>query len=207
MVSGCVRVSDGAPVAAPSAPSTIASPSAPDADPPGIQPTQRTPVPAGSVTCAPPNRPPVSVAAAVDDPAAPRITVGVPEGWGFGKGTGDVAVKLEGPQGLSATVTIAPTTLDPEAAFRRYADQLVADAAVSTVSMLPAELCGYSGQKLMGGLSDTPQDSIEFSDRVVHVWTNTADYLIAVHVEGPAGVDGFTEASTVITDNVELTIP
>ena len=33
---------------------------------------------------------------------------------------------------------------------------MIAASAVSSVSVLPGELCGYSGQKLMGTWSDTP---------------------------------------------------
>lgn len=177
-------------------------------DEPGVLPTERTPVPANTVTCSPEARPPVSVAAAVADPAAPRITVGVPEGWSFTQGTGDVAVTMQGPQGLSASVTISPTTLDPEAAFRQYTDGVMEQSAISTVSILPAELCDYSGQKMMGTWADEPGTAVEFFDRVVHVWTNAADFLIAIHVEGPAEPSpALDAASTVITDDVELTIP
>ena len=66
-----------------------------------------------------------------------------------------------------------PDHLDPAAAFTEYADEVMAVSAVSSVSVLPAELCGYSGQKLMGAWSDTPQQSVEFLDRIAHVWTNT----------------------------------
>ena len=216
-LSGCVRVSAGDPVAQPTgavrtstpAPSsTIGTPSAPDDSQPGVLPTQRTPVPANTITCAPPSSPPVSVAAAVADPAAPRITVGVPEGWSFTAGTSDVAVTMQGPQGLSAAVTIASTTLDAAAAFRDYTDRVMATSAMSTVSILPAELCEYSGQRLTGTWSDGPDEGVAFVDRIVHVWTATSDFLIAIHVEGPAGPSsGLAAASSVLTDYVELTIP
>ena len=68
---------------------------------------------------------------------------------------------------MFATVTIAQTKLDPAEAFTEYADKVMAVSAVSSVSVLPAELCGYSGQKLMGAWSDTPQQSVEFLDRIV----------------------------------------
>lgn len=220
-LSGCARVSEGEPLAEPMGseratptsvpvqPSGTTDPqSAPDQDSPGVLPTQRSPLPANVVACAPPSRPPVSVAAAIADAAAPRLTVGVPEGWSFTQGSGDVAVKMQGPHNMSASVTIAPTTLDPEAAFRDYTDKLMEKSSVSTVSILPAELCDYSGQKLMGTWSgDSPENSIEFFDRVIHVWTNAGDFLVGIHVEAPAGVDGFDAASRVITDDVELTIP
>ncbi len=213
--SACVRTSDGLPVADPSAPapsssapSSIPTSTAPlDQEPPGILPTLQVPIPAGTVTCAPVAKPPISVVATVGDAKAPRVTVGVPEGWSFSRGTGDVGVQMQGPDGLSATVFISPTTLDPEAAFRDYTDKIMEKAAVSTVSVLPAELCVYSGQKLMGAWSDTPQNSVEFFDRVAHVWTNTTNYLIAVHVEAPTGVDALEGASAVITDHIEITIP
>lgn len=149
----------------------------------------------------------MSVAAAIADPAAPRITVGVPEGWSFTQGSGDIAVKMEGPEGMSATVTIAPTTLEPAAAFRDYTDKVMEKSPVTTVSILPDELCDYSGQKLMGTWSGEPGTATEFFDRAVHVWTNAADYLVVIHVEAPSGVDGLEVASQVVTGAVELTIP
>lgn len=219
VVSGCARTSQGLPVAEPSssasssgpsssARSTIPTPSGQPSQPePGILPTLQVPIPANAVTCADPTKPPVSTVAAVDDATAPRVTVGVPQGWSFSKGSGDIGVRMQGPDGMTATVSIAPTTLDPAAAFREYTDKLMEKSAVSTVSILPAELCEYSGQKLMGAWSDTPQNSVEFFDRVLHVWTNTTNYLIAVHVEAPTGVDGLDSASSVLTEDIEITIP
>ncbi len=49
----------------------------------------------------------------------------------------------------------------------------------------------------MGAWSDTPQQSVEFLDRIAHIWTNTNDYLDAILVQAPAGTDGFDAASTV----------
>ena len=107
-----------------------------------------------------------------------------------------------------ATVTIAQTQLDPTAAFRKYADDLMAESAVSSVSIIPAELCGYSGQKLMGAWSDTPQNAVEFSDRIVHVWTNSGNsYLVAVHVQAPTGTRGFNAAADVLTEDFEIGLP
>lgn len=216
LAAACVRTSDGQPVADPSAPAPPSSTSrssspAPtaqqDQPPPGILPTLQVPITPNAVTCAPANKPPVSVVAAVADATAPRVTVGLPDGWSTTKGSGDVGVRMQGPDGMSALVSIAPTSLDPEAAFREYTDKIMEQAAVSSVSVLPAELCQYSGQKLMGAWSDTPQNAVEFYDRVAHVWTNTTNYLIVVHVEAPTGVAALDAASAAITTDVEITIP
>jgi hypothetical protein len=216
VATACVRTSDGVPVADPSLPSSTSSfPSPrstitstpPDPAPPGILPTLQVPIPANSVTCAPTSKPPVSVVAATDDAQAPRLTVGLPDGWSTSKGSGDVGAHMNGPDGMSATVSIAATTLDPEAAFRDYTDKIMAQSAVSSVSALPAELCQYSGQKLMGAWSDTPENAVEFFDRVAHVWTNTTNYLVVIHVEAPTGVDALEDASAAIANDVEITIP
>ena len=122
-------------------------------------------------------------------------------------GSGDVGARLDGPHGMSATVTIAATQLDPAAAFTEYADRVMAESAVSSVSVLPGPLCGYSGQKLMGVWSDTPQNAVEFADRIVHVWTNTKDYLVAVHVQAPTGTAGFDAVSSLLTEDFEIGIP
>lgn len=104
---------------------------------------------------------------------------------------------------MEAVVTITPTGLDPAAAFCEYVDVLTADATVSTVSTLPGELCGYSGQKLMGRLSDNAQ-SVEYEDRIVHVGTGAKDYLIVVHVEAPSRTAGFDDAASVLTEDFEI---
>jgi hypothetical protein len=123
-------------------------------------------------------------------------------------GSGDVGGRLEGQRGMWATVTIAQTQLDPTAAFRKYADDLMAESAVSSVSIMPGELCGFSGQKLMGAWSDTPQNAVEFQDRIVHVWTNSGNnYLVAVHVQAPTGTDEFDAAASLLTDDFGVELP
>jgi hypothetical protein len=216
VVAACVRTSDGVPVAGEeTATATSASPSATprptwDADQtaPGVVPTTQVSMPPNSVTCSQPAMPAVRMTAEVDDPQAPRIAVGVPDGWSMSAGSGDVGGRLEGPRGMWATVTIAQTQLDPAVAFREYADDLMAESAVSSVSILPGELCGYSGQKLIGAWSDTPQNAVEFSDRIVHVWTNSGkNYLVAVHVQAPTGTPGFDEAADLLTADFEIGLP
>jgi hypothetical protein len=212
--SGCVRTDEGVAVRSDNAATTTSARPQPthsteDAGPaaPGIVTTSRAPIPADAVTCSQPVKPAVTAVAQVSDPAAPTITVAVPDGWSVQAGSGDVGVRMQGPDGMFATVTIAQTELDPAAAFTDYADKVMAVSAVSSVSVLPAELCSYSGQKLMGAWSDTPQQSVEFLDRIVHIWTNTGNYLVAVHVQAPAGTDGFDAASTVLIEDFAVGIP
>ena len=214
LVSACVRTDEGVAIRSEGTASTSGErpqPTQPteDAGPaaPGIVTTSRTPVPADTVSCSHPVRPAVSAVAQVSDPAAPKITVAVPDGWSTEPGSGDIGLRMQGPDGMFATVTIAQTKLDPAEAFTEYADKVMAVSAVSSVSVLPAELCGYSGQKLMGAWSDTPQQSVEFLDRIAHVWTNSDSYLVAVHVQAPAGTDGFDAASTVLIEDFAVGIP
>jgi hypothetical protein len=216
LVAGCVRTSDGAPVAADlgttaasSAPSATVQPTQEsDQSVFGVVPTKRAPVPPNTVACSQPIKPGVRMTAQVNAPQAPRITVGVPDGWSTSAGSGDIGGQLAGPDGMTATVTIAPTQLDPAAAFKKYADDLMEEAAVSSVSVLPGELCEYSGQKLMGAWSDTPQNAVEFTDRIVHVWTNSGnDYLISVHVQAPTGTSGFDAAASALTEDFEIVLP
>jgi hypothetical protein len=216
LLAGCVRTSDGVPVAGeggpgaatPSRSATVAP--TPQGDQPafGVLPTTRAPVPPNTVACSQSIKPSVRMTAEVDDPHAPRITVGVPDKWSMSAGTGDVGGRLDGPEGMQATVTIAVTQLDPAAAFKKYADDLMEESAVSSVSVLPGELCGYSGQKLMGAWSDTPQNAVEYEDRIVHIWTNSGnDYLVAVHVQAPTGTPGFDSASALLTEDFEIVLP
>jgi hypothetical protein len=217
VLSACVRTSDGVPVAddeaatarssAPSATVTRPTQEA-DQSAPGVMPTTRTPVPPNTIACSQPIKPAVRMTAEVEDPQAPRIAVGVPDGWSITAGSGDVGGRLEGPRGMWATVTIAQTQLDPTSAFRKYADDLMAESAVSSVSIMPGDLCGYSGQKLMGAWSDTPQNAVEFEDRIVHVWTNSGNnYLVAVHVQAPTGTDDFDAAAALLTEDFEFGLP
>jgi hypothetical protein len=218
LLTACVRTSDGVPVAGEGGPNAVTSLSPRSAtaaptqqgDQPayGVVPTTRAPVPPNTVACSQSIKPSVRMTAEVDDPQAPRITVGVPDQWSMSAGTGDVGGRLDGPGGMQATITIAATQLDPSAAFRKYADDLMAESAVSSVSVLPGELCGYSGQKLMGAWSDTPQNAVEYEDRIVHIWTNSGNnYLVAVHVQAPTGTAGFDEAAALLTEDFEIVLP
>jgi hypothetical protein len=216
LLAACVRTSEGVPVAgeggpltvATSPPSTTTGPTQQNESSFGIVPTTRAPVPPNTVACSQTIQPSVRMTAEVDDPQAPKITVGVPDKWSMTAGTGDVGGKLNGPGGMEATVTIAVTQLDPAAAFRKYADDLMAESAVSTVSVLPGELCGYSGQKLMGAWSDTPQNAVEYEDRIAHIWTNSGtNYLVAVHVQAPTGIPGFDAAAALLTEDFEILLP
>jgi hypothetical protein len=214
VVSACVRTDQGVAIRSESAATTSgerpqSTQSTEDAGPaaPGIVTTSRTPVPADTVSCAQPVKPAVSAVAKVSDPAAPKITVAVPDGWSVQPGSDDVGLRMQGPDGMFATVTIAQTKLEPTEAFTEYADKMMAASAVSSVSVLPAELCGYSGQKLMGAWSDTPQQSVEFLDRITHIWTDSGTYLVAIHVQAPAGTDGFDAASTVLIEDFAVGIP
>jgi hypothetical protein len=214
LVSGCARTDDGIAIrgedaetptsrsVAPTRPTEDAGPAAP-----GILATSRALIPPDAVTCPQQVRPAVEAVAQVSDPAAPRITVAVPDGWSVTPGSGDVGVRMNGPDGMSASVTITKTKLDPAAAFTEYADKVMAVSPVSSVSVLPADLCGYSGQTLTGNWSDNPQQSVEFRDRIVHIWTRTNNYLVAVHSEAPAGTRGFDAASTVLIGDFAVGIP
>lgn len=212
----CVRTSDGVPLAgeeaatAPSSAPSVTTQPTQEADQfaPGVVPTTRAPVPPNFIACSQPIQPAVRMTAEVDAPQAPKITVGVPDGWSMAAGSGDVGGRLQGPRGMWATVTIAQTQLDPTAAFRKYADDLMSESAVSSVSIMPGELCGYSGQKLIGAWSDTPQNAVEFEDRIAHIWTNSGNsFLVAVHVQAPTSTDGFDAASALLTEDFEIVLP
>ena len=209
LLTACVRTSAGVPVAADRT-ATQPTPWAAQGDQSayGVVPTTRRPVPPNTLACPQTVKPSVRMTAQVADPHAPRVTVGVPDGWGMSAGTGDVGGRLQGPAGMQAMVTIAVTQLDPASAFTKYADDLMGLSAVSSISVVPGELCGFSGQKLTGAWSDTPQNAVEFSDHIVHVWTNSGtNYLVAVHTEAPTGTAGFDAAASLLTADFEIVLP
>ena len=72
--------------------------------------------------------------------------------------------------------------------------------------MLPGELCGLSGQTLLGILSDGTE-TVQYRDRIVHVPTGERDYLIAVHVTAPSDASGFDEPAALLTDDFEIGLP
>jgi len=178
----------------------------PESSQPGVVETTKVPVPANAVVCRQ-EQPGQTAVATVADPAAPQITVRVPSGWSVTPGGGDVGASLSGPDDMVAKVTIAATPLEPAAAFTRYGDDLMAKYPISTLSLLPGDYCGFSGQKLMGTWAQDPDESLEYQDRIAHIWTNTGNYFVAVHVEAPTGTPGFDEAAAVLTDKFSIVIP
>ncbi|WP_243747729.1 hypothetical protein [Mycolicibacterium sp. CBMA 226] len=198
--------SDSTTTAAASAPAasstSAASPSGstmPDLPVYGVVETTKRPVAAGDQTCDPPSPPAQTLTATTGSPGSPTVVVAVPDGFSQGAPpSGDVALNLTGPDGLTGTVKITPTTQDAAAAFRQYADARTAGHEFNSLSILPAELCGYSGQKLMGTLGDKPGSGSDYADRIVHVWTNTGDYLVALQLQGPTGSKGLDAAKPVL---------
>ena len=216
-VAACARNSDGTAVrveastSSTSIASTSASPSTkvtdvPESSEPGVLETTRAPIPADSTVCRP-EQPGQTAVATVADPSAPKIRVRVPEGWSSTPGSGDVGALLSGPADMISEVTIAATPLDASAAFTRYGDDVMARYPISTLSLLPGDFCGFSGQKLMGSWARDPDESLQYQDRIAHIWTNTGNYLVAVHVEAPSGTPGFDEAAAVLTGEFGIVIP
>jgi hypothetical protein len=173
----------------------------------GVIPTTRTPLPPNADTCQVQHTGNVTFGAKVTDPAAPQIVVAVPAGFLPSSGAGDVAATMPGPDNMSATVTITATELEPEAAFKKYADAVTANKEFSSLSVLPGDLCGYSGQKLMGSTADKPGQAVEFRDRIAHIWTNTKNYLVAIHLQGPTGAAGFDAAESQLMSDFGIRIP
>jgi hypothetical protein len=175
----------------------------------GVVPTTKRPIAPAEVTCEPETEAPNRVDATGAAPGAPTVSVSVPEGFTAtaGPGPGDVAATMTGPGGMTAKVTIAPTTLDAETAFRQYADQRTAAASINSVSLVPGDLCGYSGQELIGILAEKPGQGVEYADRIVHVWTNDGDFLIAVQLEAPNDAPGFDDAQSTLLEDFGIRMP
>ncbi|MGV0813589.1 hypothetical protein ABQF34_16620 [Mycolicibacterium boenickei] len=202
VLSGCMAglaVEDLATTTTAAAPATTVPVATPPREKPpelglpdyGVEPTTTRVLAPGEVTCPPPPGPTVTVRSQA--PGSPVLTVAVPEGFTEVTPHED-AVRLTGPPGMTAVVTLTPTTRTARAAFEQYTDERVADFPINSVSVLPGDLCGYSGQELMGVLAEQPGKGTEYADRIVHVWTNRGDYLAVVRLEAPSGTPGFDEA-------------
>jgi hypothetical protein len=174
---------------------------------PGIEQTLPDHIPPNAFICFPqPTGIGVGTVAQVADPAAPRLTLGVPEGWTSEPGQGDLALTLDGPDGMTGTVNIAETTLDPVAAFADYAATLRRSKPDLKVDTVGAKFCGYSSQKLSGTFRG-PSGTLNFADRITHIWTNTKKYLVITHLEGPTDAPGFDAAKTALMQDFAVVIP
>lgn len=226
LATGCTQTDSGTAIRADevttvSAPSTASGPTpslratdstftpatdVPESSEPGVLETTQQPIPANSTTCAPPTAS-ATTTASIADAAAPRIQMTLPDGWSTAPASGAIALRLTGPAQITGEVSITPTTLDAAAAFAKYSDDVMDKYPISTVSILPAEICQYSGQKLMGTWADDPDRSLQYYDRIVHIWTNSKNYLVAVHVQAPSKTAGFDEAASVVTGDFGVVIP
>ncbi len=174
---------------------------------PGVAATLPDRIPPNAVVCVAPNAGNGHAASAVvTDPEAPKITISVPDGWSSSAGTGDIALATTGPDGMSATVTIAATELDPGGSFLRYTANLGGSMPRLKFAVTGAQFCGYSSQRLSGTLQGQP-GAIDFADRITHVWTNTKKYLLAIHLEGPEGRVGFDAAKSILMPDFGVVIP
>lgn len=175
----------------------------------GVVGTTTRPVTAGETVCEPEPAPANTLEARGAAAGSPTVIIGVPDGFSPGgrQPEGDVALNLLGPHGMTGTVTIAPTTLDAADAFQQYADDRTAHHEITTLSVLPGELCGYSGQELIGVLADQPRQGIDFADRIVHVWTDSGDFLVAVQLQAPNGDPGLDAAKAVMLSDFGIRMP
>ena len=205
----CAKRTEGAPVAdetttpgtsttqRPSS-STSESPTASPGSGFGVVETTRAPLEPMAQTCEPTPREPGSQQISFVQgarPGTPIVELLAPDNWNFAPSPADPTLNLTGPDRLTGTVTVAPTELGPTQAFDKYSDDAMSKAPIASLSVLPGELCGYSGQKLMGMWSGSGSGGpVEYRDRIAHVWTNSASYLVAIHLEGPQGAAGFAAA-------------
>jgi len=176
----------------------------------GVVETTRRPLEPMAQTCEPTEREPGSQQIAFVQgarPDTPIIELLAPDNWKFAPSPVDPTLNLTGPNGLKGTVTVAPTELEPTEAFDKYSDDAMAKAPIASLSVLPGELCGYSGQKLMGMWSGSGGAPVEYRDRIAHVWTNSASYLVVIHLEGPQGASGFAAAEDLMMRDFGIQIP
>ncbi|WP_231996738.1 hypothetical protein [Mycobacterium scrofulaceum] len=207
---GCEKTTAGTATGGGSS-STVATTSTtrvpdPAAPVPGVETTLPDHIPPNALVCFPP--PPATgsmTKASVADPAAPVLTVPLPDGWPTTPGTGDVALTATGPDGMSARVSIARTDLEPGGAFLRYATDLRTARPGINVTVTAAQFCGYSSQLLSGTGGGAGANDI--ADRITHVWTNTQTYLVVVHLEGPGKAPGFDAAKSTVMQQFAVIIP
>jgi hypothetical protein len=201
---GCEKTTGGTAIRA----RATTAPSFDPAEPvPGIETTMPNHIPPFAVTCLPP---PAGggrlTMARVSDPAAPKVMVILPDGWSSPVGTGDTALTLTGPDGMSGAVIIADTGLEPGGTFLKYAVDMRDSRPGVKFTVAAAQFCGYSSQQLTGTFQ-SPSGTFGFADRVTHIWTNTKKYLVAIQLQGPAGAAGFDAAKSTLLQEFAVVIP
>ena len=211
VLSGCDRTIDGVAAWTGGSAQSAAGSHQPTTDnrasAPGIETTLPEHIPPNAFVCFPgPVGIGIGTVAQVSDPAAPRITLPVPEAWTNEPGQGDVALSLSGPDGMTGKVTIAVTAGDPASAFADYVAALASSKSDFQVDTVGVKFCGYSSQKLTGTFLG-PQGTVEFADRITHIWTNTDKYLVAIHLEGPQDAPGFGAAKAALMQDFAVVIP
>jgi hypothetical protein len=214
----CAKQTEGAPVAGGPTTSTTSTAQRPttstSASPSsgfGVVETTRVPIEPMAQTCKTPAREPGSQQVSFvqgASPGTPIVELLAPESWTLVPSQESPTLNLAGPDGLTGTVTVAPTELGPSEAFDKYSDDAMAKAPIASLSVLPGELCGYSGQKMMGTWSGPGSAApVEYRDRIAHVWTNAKSYLVAIHLEGPRGAAGFSAADDLMMRDFGIQIP
>jgi len=174
---------------------------------PGVETTVPDHIPPNAFLCFPgPASGGIGTVAQVVAAAAPRITFTLPDGWTSEPGHEDLALSLSGPDSMTGTVTIAATKLDPAAAFSEYTDALARTKADLYVDTVGATFCGYSSQKLTGTFTG-PEGAVAFADRITHIWTNTKNYLVTIHMEGPEDAAEFVPAKAALMQDFAVVIP
>ncbi len=205
MIAGCEKTTAGTAIRASH---TTSTPSFDPAEPvPGVETTLPSHLLPVTVTCFPP---PVGgghlAMARVSDSAAPKVFVIVPDGWSSPVGTGETALTLAGPDGMSGAVTIGETALEPGGAFLKYATDMRGSRPGVKFTVAAAQFCGYSSQQLTGTFQ-SPSGTFDFADRATHIWTNTKRYLVAIQLQGPAGVAAFDAAKSTLMRQFAVVIP
>jgi hypothetical protein len=187
---------------------TVTTPSSDPAEPvPGVVTTLPDHIPPNALACFPsPTGNGRSTGAGVSDRAAPRLTVSLPDGWSSVAGTGDRALTVTGPDGMSGAVIIAATDLEPGGAFLKYAVDMRDSRPGVKFTVAAAQFCGYSSQQLTGTFQG-PWGTSDFADRLTHIWTNTKKYLVAIQLQGPAGAAGFGAAKSTLMQEFAVVIP
>ena len=102
--------------------------------------------------------------------------------------------------------TFEMAVLDPASAFAYYVATLARSKVDFQVDTVGVKFCGYSSQKLTGTFLG-PQGTCEFADRITHIWTNTSQYLVAIHLEGPQDAAGFGAAKAAVMQDFAVVIP
>jgi hypothetical protein len=130
-------------------------------------------------------------------------------GCGHTSGTAAPSTHSDPAEPVPGIAATQPTQIPPDAAActPTPADNGVATTATVSDPTAPRITINVpSGWSSAAGTGDTAL-TLSGPDRITHIWTNTKNYLVAIHLEGRSGTRGWSATKSALTQDFAVVIP